>query len=242
MAELVDRQVAVIAAPAAIASALAAKAATRTIPIVFMTGVDPVEFGLVASLAHPGGNLTGVAQLQSRYVAKRLDVVHQLIPAASTVALLTNPANQFSRVESREGEAAARFLGLQLHVANATNQSEIEASFPSLIALGARAVMIGGDVLFFVQRSQIVALAAQYAIPALGQWREYPEAGGLMSYGNNISDAIHLVGIYVGRMLKGEKPAEMPVQQPTRFELIISRPPRRSALQFQTSYSQSPTR
>jgi putative ABC transport system substrate-binding protein len=222
MADLVDHRVAVIAAPGAVASALAAKAATQTTPIVFMMGVDPVDFGLVESLAHPGGNLTGVAQLQTRYVAKRLELLHQLAPTATTLALLTNPANPFSRTESREADAAARSLGLELHVANAINQTEIEASFPSVIAQGARAIILGGDSLFFYQCSQVAALASRYAIPAIGQWREYPAAGGLMSYGNNVPDAYRLTGTYVGRILKGEKPADMPVQQPTKFELVIN--------------------
>ena len=148
--------------------------------------------------------------------------MHQLIPTAATIALLTDPANPFSQRESREAVVSARSLGLELHVANATNQDEIDASFPSLIALGVRAIMIGGDAFFFNQRSQIAALASRYAIPAIGQWREYPAAGGLMSYGNSVSDAYRLTGIYVGRILQGERPADMPVQQPTKFEFIIN--------------------
>ena len=222
MAELIDRKVAAIATLGAVATAIAAKGATQVIPIVFMIGADPIDFGLVASLAHPGGNLTGVAQLQTQYVAKRLELMHQLIPTAATIALLTDPANPFSQRESREAVVSARSLGLELHVANATNQDEIDASFPSLIALGVRAIMIGGDAFFFNQRSQIAALASRYAIPAIGQWREYPAAGGLMSYGNSVSDAYRLTGIYVGRILQGERPADMPVQQPTKFEFIIN--------------------
>ena len=222
LAELVSRRVAAIAVPGAAATALAAKAATQTIPIVFMMGGDPVEFGLVASLAHPGGNITGVAMLQTPVVAKRLDLLHQLIPPAVTIALLTNPANPFGQAERREVETAARTLGLELHIANAKHQDEIDALFPSLIAQGARAIVIGADAYYFNQRSQIAALAARYAIPAIAQWREYPAAGGLMSYGSNIPDAYRLTGIYVGRILKGEKPADMPVQQPTKFELIIN--------------------
>ena len=222
LAELVSRRVAAIAVPGAAATALAAKAATQTIPIVFMMGGDPVEFGLVASLAHPGGNITGVAMLQTPVVAKRLDLLHQLIPPAVTIALLTNPANPFGQAERREVETAARTLGLELHIANAKHQDEIDALFPSLIAQGARAIVIGADAYYFNQRSQIAALAARYAIPAIAQWREYPAAGGLMSYGSNIPDAYRLTGIYVGRILKGEKPADMPVQQPTKFELVIN--------------------
>jgi putative ABC transport system substrate-binding protein len=222
LAELVGRRVATIAVPGATATALAAKAATQTIPIVFMMGGDPVEFGLVASLAHPGGNITGVALLQTPVAAKRLDLLHQLITTATTIALLIDPANPFSQVERREVEAAARTLGLELNVANAKDQDEIDALFPNLIARGARAIVIGADAYYFNQRSQIAALAARYAIPAIAQWREYPAAGGLMSYGNNLPDAYRLTGIYVGRILKGEKPADMPVQQATKFELVIN--------------------
>jgi len=222
LAELVGRRVAAIAVPGATATALAAKAATQTIPIVIMMGGDPVEFGLVASLAHPGGNITGVALLQTPVAAKRLDLLHQLITAATTIALLIEPANPFSQVERREVEAAARTLGLELNVANAKDQDEIDALFPNLIARGARAIVIGADAYYFNQRSQIAALAARYAIPAIAQWREYPAAGGLMSYGNNLPDAYRLTGIYVGRILKGEKPADMPVQQATKFELVIN--------------------
>ena len=200
----------------------AAQQATSTIPIVVTAMGDPVQDGLVASLAHPGGNITGVAMLQTPVVAKRLDLLHQLIPPAVTIALLTNPANPFGQAERREVETAARTLGLELHIANAKHQDEIDALFPSLIAQGARAIVIGADAYYFNQRSQIAALAARYAIPAIAQWREYPAAGGLMSYGSNIPDAYRLTGIYVGRILKGEKPADMPVQQPTKFELVIN--------------------
>jgi putative ABC transport system substrate-binding protein len=158
LAELVGRRVAAIAVPGATEMALAAKAGTQTIPIVFLMGGDPVEFGLVASLAHPGGNITGVAVLRANVVAKQVDLLHQLIPTAATIALLTNPANQ---TERREFEAAARTLGLESHVANAKRQDEIDASFPDLIAQGARAIMIGADPYYFNQRSQIAALAAR---------------------------------------------------------------------------------
>jgi len=222
MAELVARRVAVIAAVGATAAALAAKAATQTIPIVFDVGVDPVRFGLVASFPHPGGNITGIAQLQTLAIAKRLDLLHQLIPTAATFGLLSNPANPFGEAETEEAEASARTLGLKLHVVDAKNQDEIETSFPTLIALGARAIIIGGDSYYSLHFNQIVALAARHAIPAIAQFREYPEAGGLISYGNNTRDAIRYTGIYVGLILKGEKPADMPVQQPTKFELVIN--------------------
>ena len=222
LAELVGRHVAAIAALGATATALAAKAATQSIPIVFMLGSDPVEFGLVASLAHPGGNITGVALLQTPAVAKRLDILHQLIPTATTIALLIDPENPFGQVERRQVEAAARTLGLALHVANAKSQNEINAIFPDLIARGVGAIMIGTDAYYVNQRRQIAALAARYAIPAIAHWRDYPAAGGLISYGNNLLEAYRLVGIYVGRILKGEKPADMPVQQATKFELVIN--------------------
>jgi putative tryptophan/tyrosine transport system substrate-binding protein len=222
MADLVSRKVAVIVAPGAIASVLAAKAATQTIPIVFMTGVDPIDYGLVESMAHPGGNLTGVAQLQKRYVVKRVELLHQLIPSAAKIALLTNPENPFSRLESEEAAAAAQSLGLELHVANAINQDQIDASFPSVITLGARAIILGGDALFYFHIRQVAALASRYGIPATGQWREYPAAGGLISYGNNVLDALRLTGRYAGRILKGEKPTDMPVQQPTKFEMVVN--------------------
>jgi putative ABC transport system substrate-binding protein len=222
LAELVGRRIAAIAVLGATATALAAKAATQTIPIVFMMGGDPVEFGLIASLAHPGGNITGVALLQTPLAAKRLDVLHQLIPTATTIALLTNPANPFSQAEVREVEAAARTLGLELHVANAKTQDEIDALFPELVAQGVRAIILGTDAYYVNQRSQIAALAARYAIPAIANWREYPDAGGLVSYGNNLPDAYRLTGSYVGRILNGEKPADMPVQQPTKFEFVIN--------------------
>jgi len=222
LAELAGRRVAAIAVPGSTAAALAAKAATQTIPIVFMIGGDPVEFGLVASLAHPGGNITGLAMLEAHVVTKRLDLLHQLRPTAATIALLTNPANPFEQAERREVEAAARSLGLELHVAEAKHQDEIDAFFPNLIALGARAIVIGADGYYFNQCRQIAALAARYAIPSIAAWREYPAAGGLISYGTNSADLYRLIGIYVGRILKGEKPADMPVQQATKFELVIN--------------------
>jgi putative ABC transport system substrate-binding protein len=222
MAELVSRRVAVITTLGATATALAAKAATQTIPIVFYIGSDPVEFGLVASLAHPGGNITGVAVLETSVITKRLDLLQQLMSIAPTIALLTNPANPHSKVERRQVEAAARSLGVELNVANAKNQDEINAVFPELAAQGVRAIMIGGDPYYLYHRSEIAALAARYAIPAIAQQREYPAAGGLMSYGSKTSDNNRLTGIYVGRILKGEKPADMPVQQPTKFEFVIN--------------------
>ncbi|WP_027526203.1 ABC transporter substrate-binding protein, partial [Bradyrhizobium sp. Ec3.3] len=162
------------------------------------------------------------AMLEVPVVARRLDLLHQLAPTAATIALLTNPANPFEKAERRVVEAAARSLGLQLHVAEATLQDEIDASFPDLVALGARAIVIGADGFYFNQRRQIAALAVRYAVPSVAAWREYPAAGGLISYGTNPADLYRLVGIYVGRILRGEKPADTPVQQATKFELVIN--------------------
>jgi putative ABC transport system substrate-binding protein len=222
LADLVGRRVAVIAVPGSSASVLAAKAATRTIPIVFMTGVDPVEFELVKSFAHPGGNITGVAQLMVPATAKRLDILRQLIPTSMTFGLLTNPAQPFGEKEKRVAQAAAQSLGIDLRVASAERQEEIGASIGNLVALGARAIVIGGDSIFLYQVGLIADLAAQYPIPTIGQWRDYPAAGGLMSYGNDIVEALRLTGTYVGRILKGEKPADMPVQQPTKFNFVLN--------------------
>ena len=222
LTELISRPVAAIVVPGSAAAALAAKAATQTIPIVFMTGGDPVDLGLVTSPARPGGNITGVAMLQVALVAKRLDLLHKLIPAARGIGLLTNPTNPYGEAEQREVQAAARALGLELYIASAKDQDEIDASFQDLISQGARAIAIGADSVYVNQRSQIAALATRHAIPAIAQWREYPSVGGLMSYGNNIPDAYRLTGVYVGRILKGERLADMPVQQPTKFELVIN--------------------
>jgi putative tryptophan/tyrosine transport system substrate-binding protein len=222
LAELAGRRVAAIVVPGSTPAALAAKAATETIPIVFQIGGDPVEFGLVASLAHPGGNITGLAMLEAPVVTKRLDLLHQLIPTAATIALLINPANPLGQTERREVEAAARSLRLELHVAEAKHQDEIDALFPNLVTVGARSIVIGADGYYFNQCRQIAALAARYAIPSIAAWREYPAAGGLISYGTKLADLNRLIGIYVGRILKGEKPADMPVQQATKFELVVN--------------------
>ena len=220
--ELIARRVAVIVVPGSTAGALAAKAATKTIPTVFMLGVDPVEFRLVASLAHPGGNMTGVAQLMTPAMAKRLDLLRQLVPTSVTFGLLTNPANPFSQAESGVAASTARTLGLVLHIVDAERQDDIDASIEKLIALGAHAIVVGGDSYYLYRVGVIAGLASRHAIPTIAQWREYPAAGGLMSYGNDISEAFRLTGNYVGRILNGENPADMPVQQPTKFDLVIN--------------------
>jgi putative tryptophan/tyrosine transport system substrate-binding protein len=219
--DMVRARVAVITAvgpPAAVA----AKAATATVPIVFTVGSDPVKIGLVANLGRPGGNATGVNIFSAELGAKRLGLLHDLMPAASTVALLVNP--RFPNVGSyiSEVEAAGRAIGWQIRVVNASNEGEIDAAFATMLQLHAEAVFVAADPFFTGRRDQIVELAARHAIPAVYEVREFPVAGGLMSYGTSLTDAYRLVGIYVGRILKGEKPADLPIIQPTKFELVIN--------------------
>jgi putative ABC transport system substrate-binding protein len=220
-ADLVRRQVTVIFA-GGVPTALAAKAATTTIPIVFTLGVDPVQFGLVASLNRPGGNITGVVLL-AELAAKRLDLLHELIPTAAAVALLVNPTNS-ANAEAQTGSLrdAARSLGLQLHVLPASSPSEIDAAFGTFIELRAGALVVAGDPFLFNRRAQIVALAARHAVPAIYAWREFATAGGLMSYGTDIADASRLAGEYTGKILKGAKPADLPVQQAVKVEFVIN--------------------
>jgi putative ABC transport system substrate-binding protein len=222
LTDLVQRQVAVIAVPGSTGAALAAKSATRTIPIVFMMGADPVELGMVASLARPGGNMTGVAQLMVPVLAKRLGLLRQLVPRAHTIALLINPTNPFGEAERREMQTAMQTLGLRLYVVHATNKDEIDEAFASMMAEGVGALLIGADVFFLLQQVQIAILAARYAIPAISHYREFPPAGGLMSYGNNLLEANRLVGVYVGRILRGDRPGDLPVTQPTKFDFMIN--------------------
>jgi putative tryptophan/tyrosine transport system substrate-binding protein len=203
-------------------AAVAAKAATATVPIVFTVGSDPVKIGLVANLGRPGGNATGVNIFSAELGAKRLGLLHDLMPAASTVALLANP--RFPNVGSyiSEVEAAGRAIGWQIRVVNASNEGEIDAAFATMLQLHAEAVFVAADPFFTGRRDQIVELAARHAIPAVYEVREFPAVGGLMSYGTSLTDAYRLVGIYVGRILKGEKPADLPMIQPTKFELVIN--------------------
>jgi putative ABC transport system substrate-binding protein len=220
--DLVRRQVAVIVVPGSTAGALAAQAATTTIPIVFMIGSDPVEIGLVASMARPGGNITGVGQLQSRTAAKRIQLLHELAPTARVFAALVNPTNPYGAAEAKEVQAATEALGLQLRVLNASTEREIDAAFETLSRQRIGALVIGADVFFYNRAERLVRLAAHHAVPAISNFREYAEAGGLMSYGNNVVHAYRLVGGYAGRILKGEKPADMPVMQPTKFEFVLN--------------------
>ncbi len=221
-ADLVRHRVAVIAAPGSVAAAYAAKAATATIPIVFQTGVDPVEAGLVASLNRPGGNLTGVTTLGVEVGAKRLELLHELVPTATIIALLVNPTSRNVERESRGMQAAARVLGLQLHVLQASAERDFEAAFAKLAQLRAGALVIGGDAFLISRSEQLAALALSHAVPTIFQYREFVAAGGLISYGGNITDATRLVGVYTGRILKGEKPADLPVQQGTKVVLTIN--------------------
>jgi putative tryptophan/tyrosine transport system substrate-binding protein len=220
--ELVRRQVAVIAATGGIHSALAAKAATSTIPIVFNIGDDPVRLGLVASLARPGGNVTGVNNFIYELVAKRLTLLRELVPSAIRVAVLVNPGNAQTETTLRDVEAAARQAGLQIQVAKASTAREIDAAFAALARDRVDALFVPPDPLFISRRIQIVQLAARHVVPATYPVRDFAEAGGLMSYGTNTADAWRQTGVYTGRILKGAKPADLPVVQPTKFELIIN--------------------
>jgi ABC-type uncharacterized transport system substrate-binding protein len=204
-------------------SVLAAKGATETIPTVFAVGVDPVEFGLVASLNRPGGNLTGVTQLNVEVVAKRLELLHEMVPAVTSVALLVNPTNGlYTEAEMRGSQNAARILGVDLVILNANDESGIQTAFTSLVEKQTGAVLVSSDSFFVTQRDQIVSLAAGHAIPAMYSRREFIAAGGLVSYGPSLAEAYRQVGGYTGRILKGEKPADLPVQQSTKIDLIIN--------------------
>jgi putative tryptophan/tyrosine transport system substrate-binding protein len=219
-ADLVRRQVAVIVAPAGLAPALAAKAATKTIPIVFVIADDPVRLGLVASLARPGGNLTGINFLSGELTAKRLELLRELMPSATRMAVLVNPAN--AENPEREVETAARSIGLQIQTLNASTIREINAAFATFVRERPDAVFVGLDPFFNSRRIQLVQLAARYAIPASYPARDFAEAGGLMSYGADITDAWRQAGSYAGRILKGAKPADLPVVQSSKFELVFN--------------------
>jgi putative ABC transport system substrate-binding protein len=222
-AELVRRRVAVIATPGSTAATLAAKAATATIPIVFVIGADPVKIGLVASLNRPGGNATGINDFGVRIGAKRLGLLHELLPGAARFGVLVNPDNPFI-TESfvTELQTAASAIGRQIEVVTASTNADIDRAFLTLVKQRADALVISPDALFVARRVQLITLAVRHTLPALYHRRELAEAGGLMSYGSDLSDQYRQTGVYVGRILKGEKPAEMPVQLPTRFEFVIN--------------------
>ena len=222
-ADLVRRQVAVIAS-AGTQSALAAKAATTTIPIVFSTAADPVAEGLVASLARPGGNATGVNNLATELVQKQIEKLHQMVPAATAIAALVNPTNPtLAEPATKEVQAAGRTLGLKMiHIIQASTERDIDAAFATLFRLGAGALVVCPDTFFTSRRDQIAALAIRHAIPVIYHLRELPAAGGLMSYGPSATDGYRRVGIYAARILKGERPGDLPVQRATKFDLVIN--------------------
>jgi putative ABC transport system substrate-binding protein len=222
VADLVRRKVAAIIAFGAVNGVLVAKAATTTIPIVFLVGSDPVGMGLVASLSRPGGNLTGVTLIIRELTAKRLEIIRESVPGISTVGLLVNPGNANTEGETREAREAAGTLGLQILTVNAGDAAAIDAAFATLNQQRAGAFFTATDASFTERFGQIAALAARYSIPGIAQTRDYVDVGGLMSYGANQADAFRLAGSYTGRILKGEKPADLPVQQATRVELIIN--------------------
>jgi putative ABC transport system substrate-binding protein len=219
-ADLVVRKVDLIAADG-IPAALAAKTATSTIPTVFAVG-DPLDLGLVASLARPGGNLTGVSTMAPELSPKRLELLSELVPQIGVIALLVNPNNSNTERTTRDMQGAARAKGVQLHILIAGTESEVDAAFGTLVQLHAGALVVGGDPSFANWREQLVRLAAVHGVPAIYQSREFAEAGGLISYGSNIPALFRQVGIYAGKILKGAKPADLPVQQPTTFELVVN--------------------
>jgi putative tryptophan/tyrosine transport system substrate-binding protein len=223
IADLVQRHVAVIVTANTTASALAAKAATQTIPIIFLVGSNPVDIGLVASLNHPGGNVTGVTDLQTTVLAKRAGILHELVPMAGLIALLVNPANRaLAEADTKEAEAAAHLLGVRLLTLRASSPIEIEAVFMTLAREQVGALLTNSDSYFMTLRAQLAALAAQHAVPVIYAYPENVAAGGLISYGTNILETTRQIGVYAGRVLKGEKPADLPVQQTTRIEMVLN--------------------
>ena len=220
VAELVGRNVAVLFAAGGVQAALAAKSAP--VPVVFANGSDPLRFGLVASLNRPGGNITGVSFFTATLEAKRLGLLSQLVPTAAGFGVIANPANANAESQRQDVEQGGRVLGRPVDIVDARDEREIETAFATLAQRRTPALLIASDPFFFSRREQIVALAARYRLPAIYEWREFAEAGGLASYGTNLVDAYRFAGIYVGRILKGEKPAALPVVQSTKFELVIN--------------------
>jgi putative ABC transport system substrate-binding protein len=221
-ADLVSRSVAVIATIGGTPPALVAKATTTTIPIVFYSGVDPVQFGLVASLNRPGGNVTGIAALQAELIAKRIELLSETAPNAKIVTLVVNPTNRYTETETQVLYGGARFLKLQLHVVRASTVSEIDKAFETINELRTEALLISADLFLHSRREQLVALAAKHSLPAIYPWRDYVTAGGMMSYGPSLFEANRLIGLYSGTILKGAKPADLPVQQHTKVEFVIN--------------------
>jgi len=221
-AELVNRQVSVIAATGGDVSALAAKSATTTIPIVFTSGGDAVKIGLVSSLNKPGGNITGVNLFFTEMGAKRLELLRLLIPDTAAIAMLVNPNNPTASADQKDVQAGARSIGVQVGVFNASRESDFEPAFANLVERKIPALLIGDDPFLFSQRDQLVRLSARHSIPTIYFSREFADAGGLMSYGTSITNGYRQTGLYVGRILKGDKPGDLPVLQPTKFELVIN--------------------
>jgi len=221
-ADLIRRRVAVIATPGSTPAALAAKAATATIPIVFAIGADPIALGLVASLNRPGGNVTGISFQTVELVAKRLELLRELAPRATRFVALVNPDVPFTDAVVKDLQASASSLGLLVEILHARTGREIDAAFATLVQKPDSALLVSPDAFFFQRRAQIVTLAARHALPAIYGTREFSDIGGLISYGPNIVDACQRAGVYAGRILKGEKPADLPVQQPTKFELVVN--------------------
>jgi putative tryptophan/tyrosine transport system substrate-binding protein len=222
MADLVHHQVAVIAATST-EVAIAAKAATKTIPIVFETASDPIRLGLVAHLNRPGGNVTGITSVNVEIAPKRLQLLHELVPTAGAIALLVNPANpRVAEINIEMFQTAARALGLELHVLNASTERDFDGAFAKVVQLRAGGLVIGPESFFTSRSEQLAALSVRHAVPAIYHLRSFAAAGGLLSYGGDTTDAYRLTGIYVGRVLKGEKPADLPVQQATKVELYIN--------------------
>ena len=220
--DLVSRHVAVIVPIGGSPATVAAKAATSTIPIVFNLGADPLELGLVASLNRPGGNITGVAMMSVELEAKRLELLRELVPISALVAVLVNPSNAQAETQSREVQRAARAIGQQVLILRASTEHELETAFATLVRERAGALLVCADTFFTSQPTLFVVLTARHAIPAIYPWRSHVDAGGLMSYGASVLDAYRQTGVYTGRVLKGEKPGDLPILQPTKFELIIN--------------------
>jgi putative ABC transport system substrate-binding protein len=219
--DLVDLRVAVLFAPGGTPSALAAKAATSTIPIVFVAS-EPVRLGLVASLNQPGGNITGISNLSTEVVAKSVEMLKKMVPAADAMAYLVNPSNPVAEAVLKEALTAASTMNVQLHVLNASTAGELDQAFAKLAELRIGTLGVAGEAFFDSQRDKLVELSARYAIAGCYPWREYVVAGGLMSYGTNLTESYRQAGIYVGRLLRGESPASLPVMQPTKFELVLN--------------------
>jgi putative ABC transport system substrate-binding protein len=220
--DLVHRQVAVIVTTGGAVTALAAKAASSKIPIVFASGDDPVQVGLVSSLNRPGGNATGVSFFTLRLDLKRLELLRELVPEAATIGMLVNPKNPNAERNVNDVQAVLRPSGKTFFVAEATAEDELDGAFKALVQQRTGALLVSTNPFFFGRRVQIVALSARHSLPAVYEWREYAEAGGLMSYGTSLAEAQRQLGVYAGRILKGEKPTDLPVIQPTRFELVIN--------------------